>query len=154
MIDVIHRGGVTRAPWCIPTECSAAQRQIVRSADFLTIDNGTNGCRSAIIGDADILAGKWSFNAVGIQLVVHDAGVLDLSTAGGTALGVDDKEILERNVAVELIGEVRQVITEFHSLGVQLAICPAAKHRHLSVSAVTVIVSVVAVVFQHHRLIW
>ena len=54
-----------------------------------------------------------------------------MSVAQRAVLGLDGEEVLERSVLVELVAQVGEVVAELHRLSVQLAVSPAAQHRHL-----------------------
>ena len=152
LIDFIARERIARGGRGCPRECSRGECEAGRGGEVLAIDDGRDGCRTAVVVDADgrrDCEGTFDGRA---QLVVEDAGGFDLTRTRRTALALDDEEVFQRAVRVKLRREVGDVVTALHGFAVELAVGPLAQHRHFGIYAVAIAVAVVVVVDEGQRL--
>ena len=76
-----------------------------------------------------------------------------MSCALGPALGVYNKEVLQRLVGVEVVAEVCQVVAKLHRLCVQCVVNPASQHRYFGSGVGITIVAIASIlkVVERHR---
>ena len=89
--------------------------------------NDTDNGFPAIVLNLDILAVERNLHAIILELVVDDRGIVDMPTAYGSCLGLDNKEVLQWFGTVHGSRKVRKIIPELHGLIVH-AIHPTAQH--------------------------
>ena len=112
---------------CLPRKSIAVDGQVNGFAELFALhDDGDHGCL-AVARNIDRVNLEGEFNAVAVELVVHERAVVDMAAAVVTLLGVDDEEVLQWFCAVEGGREVGQVVTELHGLVVN-AVGPLSEH--------------------------
>ena len=124
---------VVRWQRCIPHQCVAVERCVLRCVIGLAIDYNR---------DYGLVAGTLYLNltarecerclhAVAVVLIVHYGSIVDVALALTPAPGLYDEEVFERHAAFIPFGEVGKVISELHGLAVQLSVGPTSQHWNL-----------------------
>ena len=114
----------------------AILHEVARRVEVLARDHeGDDGFLALVFNlDAALVDGEEGFDAEGVELVVDDGAVVNVSHAVGCCLALDDEEIFQGLTGVERRREVGQVVTKLHRLVVH-AVGPTSEHRGLSIFA-------------------
>ena len=134
VIDVIFLDGERRAGGSLPCEGAVCYLKVDGGVDLLARHDHRHAHKCAGTGNLGIFYPERELNARLVKLVVDDCGTVEftcsLKVLSNSSLCEDAEEILDGLAAVELLGEVAEVVAKLHGL-IVVAVDPLAEHRHL-----------------------
>ena len=133
-INTVSAQFVCRSHRGFPFQGAIGNAETVDTVVAGTVDNGRDDGAVAVLGDfenAVLSKVERSLHALKVVLIIDDSSLVDMAASRVLVLlSGDDEEILQRLVAVVPGREVGKVVTEFHGLGMELAVGPTSEHGH------------------------